>query len=60
MEQGKGRDLRVSVVAQRLRLTPRQVRNLVYEGKLQGVYYSEKRLMVPEASLDAYLAAMNP
>ena len=52
-------DLRVSVVAERLGLTPRAVRNLVYQGKLQGHYLSEKQLRVPEASLRAYLERLN-
>lgn len=51
--------LRVSVVARRLGLKERQVRNLIYQGKLPAVYRSERNLRVAESAVVAYQESLN-
>lgn len=59
MEESSDKELLVREVAQRLKMSDRQVLNLFYDGKLRGRKISEKKTVIYESSLEVYQKKIN-
>lgn len=51
MDQGGEKELLVEEAAREMGLTTAQVRNLFYDGKLQGRYRSERKILIFASSI---------